>query len=177
MEYWWKQHPLVQKFIDTKSTQEYWMLRLFEYLVSEGLANAYCSPGVIEKRDGDSERIAAHNAVIEEYENRWDEFHEMVESLIDDICNNRLDNLKEKYEAFTIDMSGRGKPIGHFLSGRMVTEMDKSKIVSREKIVNLVKEPFSFFHLYNRAAKERGLTEFSSESIASLDSLIERMSG
>jgi hypothetical protein len=175
MQYWWEQHPLVQNYIETKDTQEYWLLRLFEYLVSEGLANAYCSPGVIEKIDGDSDRIAAHNAVIEEYENRWDEFHGMVESLVEDISNNKLDTMKEKYELFTLDMSGRGKPMGHFFSGRMIREMDESKKVLREEIIELVKEPFSFFHLYNKAAKDSNIREFTSYNIASLDSFIDRM--
>jgi hypothetical protein len=177
MEYWWKQHTLVQKYNETKDTKEYWMLRIIEYLVSEGLANAFCSPGVFEKREGDSDGIAAHNAIIDEYEDRWDEFHSMLESIIDAITKNELEVLKEKYETFTLDMSGRGKPIGHFFSGRIIREMDRSKNVAREQIIGLVKEPFSFFELYNKAAKERGLPRFSLDSITSLDSLIEKMRG
>ena len=173
MEYWWKQHPLVLKYSKDKDTQEYWMLHLFKYLVSEGLANAFCSPGAIENREG----FAAHNEVIEEYENRWDEFHSMLESLIDDISRNNLESLKEKYDEFTLDMSGRGSPIGHFFSGRLIQEMDRLKNVTREQIIGLVKEPFSFFEIYNTATKERKLPKFSSESITSLDSLIEKMRG
>ena len=175
MEYWWKQHPLVQKFGDSKDTKEYWLLLLFEYMVSEGLANAFCSPGAIERIDGDTERVGAHNTVIEEYESRWDKFHDLLESIIECLSKNQLDSLKEKYEKFTMDMSGKGLPIGHFFSGRLIREMDRSKDVMREQIIDLVKEPFVFFELYNKATKERGLREFSSHIISSLDLLIENM--
>lgn len=176
MEYWWKQHPLVQMHIKNKDTKEYWMLHLFEYLVSEGLANAFCSPSTIEKVEGGGERVEAHNKIIEEYENRWNEFLATLESMIRNISDNKVEDMKEDYERFTMDMSGKGHPIGHFFSGRLIREMDRSKSVTRNQIIGLVKEPFSFFNLYNKAAKERGLSTFSKDTFASLDSLIERMS-
>ncbi len=174
-DFWWKKTPFYVRYNEQKDTAEYWALRLFEYLISEGLANAFCSPTAIEKVDGDSEWILAHNEIIQEYEDRWDEFHSMLDELIRRIASGNIVNIKEEYDGFTMDMSGRGHPIGHFFSGRMIREMDRSRMVQREQIIKLVREPFSFFNLYNTAAKERGLKEFSKDLLQNLDSLIAKL--
>ncbi len=175
MDYWWEQNPLVMRYKEKKDTQEYWVLRLFEYMVSEGLANGLCDAYSIEKTESDSPMIALGNAMIDEYEKRWDEFHDMLEKLIDDILGNRLDGFNERFEQFTIDTSGRGLPFGHFFSGRMVSTMDRSGQVQRDQIINLVKEPFDFFKYYNTAAREQWLREICPDAVRRLDELIEKM--
>ncbi len=174
-DHWWKQDVLTKEYLKTHDTKEYWTVRLHEYLVSEGLANAYCSPTVIQKVESKSDYAAKHNEIITDYDKRWDEFHMMLQDILDSILDADLDEMKEKFEAFTMDNSGMGHPIGHFFSGRMIQAMDRSQSVQREKIINLVKEPFLFFKLYDIAARERGLKRFSKGSLERLDALIEKM--
>ncbi len=173
--YWWDKNPLFRNLKAQDNTKEYWTISLFEYLVSEGLANAFCSPIVLEKSEKTSEYTMAHNEIIQEYEDRWDEFHTMLEDLLGRITSENLEDIKEYYDQFTMDMSGRGHPIGHFFSGRMIREMDRSQTVQREQIIELVKEPFPLFHLYNKAAKERGKRALSKDLLHQLDSLIAKM--
>lgn len=174
MDYWWKQNPLVIRYMEEKDTREHWVLMLFEYMVSEGLAKGLCDSSLSEETEGDSPMIALGNAITHEYEKRWDEFHEMLEKLIDDILESRLDGLNDRFEQFTIG-TPEGPPIGHFFSGRMVSTMNKSSQVQLEQIINLVKEPFDFFKYYNVAAKEQGLREISPSAVRRLDELIEKM--
>jgi hypothetical protein len=155
--YWWKQHQLVQEYGETKETREYWLLLLFKYLVSEGLANAYCSPEQVVTIKGTSSRIEKHNLLIEEYESKYDEiFYDLLE-LMRTILEGNLEDIDQQYMNLTTDMIHSMLPRGHFLSARMIQAMEKTPGVSHEEIINLVKEPFDFFHLYIVASNELGL--------------------
>ncbi len=173
--YWWKQHPLVERYGAEKGTKEDWLLNLFQYLVSEGLANAFCSPSAITVIEGDGERIVSHNKIITSYEDSLDKIFDLVETLLASIHENKLDSIKEQYEALALDMEYGALPKGHFLSGRMVQAMDKSDIIQKGQLIDLVKQPFIFFKLYNQAAEELNLRKISADLLETIDTLLQEM--
>ncbi len=173
--YWWKKHPIVDTWWENRDTKEFWVLALFQYLVSEGLANAYCSPKAIERAEGTDPWIDAHNAAIEEYESNIDSIFQLLESIIDTILADKIDEAKKLYEEFSIDQTGRGIPKGHFLSGRMTQSMERSTKISHDQVIELVQKPFDFFHFYNDAAFELGLKPVDSTLIEKLDVVLGQM--
>ncbi|NIQ05241.1 MAG: hypothetical protein GWO20_05805 [Candidatus Korarchaeota archaeon] len=162
VDYWWQNHPLIHKFMEEpkKEVKEYYFVKLFTYLVSEGMANAFCSPQAITKINGEGPWIAQHNEMITIYENRLDVLFNRLEQLLKQILQESKDDLSIPFERFTFDKDGRGIPPGHFLSGRMVQAMIDASSISQDQIIGLIKDPFNFLNLYNKAAKEENLRSF-----------------
>jgi hypothetical protein len=174
-EYWWKQHPLVKRYSEDEDSREKWILDTFAYLASEGLANAFCSPAAISKIDGDSELIRVHNSIIEEYEQDWDDLFERLTRLLRSIIKGDVESIVDYYEAFALDMRGEGHPIGHFVSGRMVQQMDSSIDVTRQEIIDLCKDPFKFLRIYNQSAEGNRFQPIPADVIESLDNILKEM--
>ena len=159
-EYWWEKNPRIQEYKDSEDKQKRYLARLLTYLVGEGLANAFCSPEALTKVEGKEE----HNEMIRYYQENLDELFDKLEELVEQIFENP-EEVSELYNDFTMDRENRGIPPGHFLSGKMVQIMDRSSNVSRDEIINLIKDPFDFLELYNVAAEELGYRKFSEEYI------------
>jgi len=149
--YWWEKDPRIQEYKNSDDKQKRYLAQLSTYLVGEGLANAFCSPEALAEVDGDD--AERHNEMVRYYQQNLDEIFDKLEELIEQIFENP-DEVSELYNDFTMDMENRGIPQGHFLSGKMVQIMDRSSAVSRDEIINSIKEPFDFFELYNKAAEE-----------------------
>lgn len=173
--YWWNQHPLVKRYSSENGTKEKWLLNLFHYLVSEGLANAFCSPSAISVIEGKGDHIIAHNKLVTNYESSMEEIFILIETIIASISENNLDSIKEQYDALALDTEHSALPKGHFLSGRMVQAMDKSRVIQKEQLIDLVKQPFNFLHLYNQAAVELDLRQISGVLLESIDTLLQEM--
>ena len=127
------------------------MAQTLKYLVSEGLANAFCSPDYVHGK---------HPRVKELRENRNKWFEQLLylfQGLI--APTEKVTLLKDIYNKITTDPEGFLPP-GHFLSGVMVSEMEESSEVSRKEIINLPKNPESFIRLYNQATKTSGQLAF-----------------
>lgn len=174
--FWWKQHPLVQEYGDKNGTREHWLLLLFKYFVSEGLANAFCSPKQLVKIKGESTTIMKHNSLIEEYESMCDEIFDDLLGLVRTILEGNLEDIEQLYMNLTTDMVHSMLPKGHFLSGRMIQAMEKAFTITHEEIINLVKEPFNFFHLYIDASTELGLNLIPEDLIDLVNQKVNQMS-
>ena len=159
-EYWWEKDPRIQKYKNSEDKQKRYLANLFTYLVGEGLANAFCSPQAISEVEGKEQ----HNEMVRDYQNNYDEIFDKLEELIEKIFENP-ERVPELYNDFTMDRENRGLPPGHFLSGRMIMIMDRSSNVSRDEIINLIKGPFDFLELYNRAAEELGYRQLSDKNL------------
>ncbi len=170
-DYWFNKNSFIQKYENERDT--HFLTSMMKYLVSEGLANAFCSPGAIIKTDDDEFKY--FDQMIENYEKNQEELFVQLENLIEKIINKPDGDLTELYNCFTVDKEGTGLPPGHFLSGRMVMIVDKSKTVDEEEIIELVKNPFDFFNLYNRAADEMNRRKFSPELVDEIKNYIQEI--
>ena len=147
-----------------KNSHEYGRIlaSLFTYFVTEGLANWYTSPmaiSVVEELEG----AEAHNEAVRKLEKDKPKLLRHLQKLLRWICEKHqpVEEVRKEFNNLSVDTSGAGLPPGHFLSGYMVKVMDKSSDIPKKRIINLVKQPFDFFDLYNIAAKEEEKLENS----------------
>lgn len=152
--YWLEKNPQLKAL---KSSHEHGrnLASVFGYFVTEGLANWYTSPMAISVVEG-LEGAEAHNEVVRKMEEDKLRLLRHLQQLLRWICEKHqpVKEIKNAFHELSLDTSGAGLPSGHFLSGYMVKIMDKSPNIPKERIINLVKQPFDFFDLYNIAAKE-----------------------
>lgn len=168
--YWFEKKSIIQRY--EKKHDNHFLTSIMKYLVSEGLANAFCSPEAITKTNEGDESSEEFNQMIKYYEGKQDKLFSQLEDLIEKIITKPDEDLTELYNDFTVDKEGKGLPPGHFLSGRMVMVMNESQIVTEEEIIDLVQNPFEFFKLYNKAAEELGKRKFSLELIDEIERTI-----
>ncbi|MFW6304429.1 MAG: DUF5700 domain-containing putative Zn-dependent protease [Candidatus Saliniplasma sp.] len=159
-EYWLEENARFQKYLNSDDKQKRYIGHLFTYLVGEGLANAFCSPGALTEVEGKEQ----HNKMVSYYQGNFDEIFDKLEGLVEKISGDP-EEVSELYNDLTMDRENRGIPPGHFLSGKMVQTMDRSSNVSKDEIINLIKDPFDFFKIYNRAAEEVGYRKFSNDQL------------
>lgn len=160
VDVWWQKDPLIRQFRDKPKQEDRtaYFVQLFTYLVGEGMANALCSPQAITKINGEGKRVNQHNKMIKTYKARQNTLFDRLERIIDHIMREKsMEELRTLYERFTLDKKDRGIPPGHFLSGRMVQAMKRASSITQDQIIELIKNPFNFLHLYNKAAKEENL--------------------
>ena len=140
-----------------KSSHEHGQIlaSVFSYFVTEGLANWYTSPMAISVVEG-LEGAEVHNEVVRKLEEDKPWLLRHLQQLLRWICEKHrpVEEIRKAFNDLSLDTSGAGLPPGHFLSGYMVKVMDKSSNIPKRRIINLVKQPFDFFDLYNIAAKE-----------------------
>jgi len=172
-EYWWKKDTLIQRFQDKEDKQKYYFVQLFTYLVGEGIANAFCSPQAITEIEG--EETEQHDKMIREYQEEMEDIFDKLEKLLENIIEFSEEEVSELYSNFTMDKENRGIPPGHFLSGRMVQMMERSSSVSRDEILDLIKDPFKFLHIYNKTAEELEARKFSNDLIEKVEEFIEHL--
>jgi|GEM_PF-1329239 len=154
--HWFAQNPLLQRARERDAGKL--AVEILEYLVSEGLANAFCSPSVLRLHEGDSKEAGVHNRRVCELEARWpDEAIERIEHLLHgalaDPGAEELSALEESFHQFSLDLSGAGLPEGHFAAGRMVQRM--AGALPLERIISLVQEPWRFLACYNEAMESK----------------------
>jgi len=172
-DYWWEKDTRIQRFKDKGDKQKYYFVQLFTYLVGEGIANAFCSPEAITEVEG--EETEQHDKMVRKYQEEMEDIFDNLEKLLENIIEFSEEEVSELYSNFTMDKENRGIPSGHFLSGRMVQMMDRSSSVSRDEILDLIKDPFKFLHIYNKAAGELDARKFSNELMEKVDEFIEHL--
>lgn len=171
-DHWWEKDARIHSSQDKEDRQRYYFVQLFTYLTSEGIANAFCSPKAItEVGEEDSED---HDKMVRHYQEEMDSIFDNLEELVENILGYSEENVPELYSRLTMDEENRGIPPGHFLSGKMVQMMDRSSAVSRDEIIDLIKNPFEFLHLYNKAAEEMNSRRFPEELLEDVDEFLEK---
>ena len=126
--------------------------RLAEYLVSEGLANYYCSPrlvGIPPVKDAVDDPLAEK---CSRYCSQFRELFAIACAILDSRPNSdgSVDTSDEElFRKLVFDPDGVLPP-GHYLSARLVAQLDDSPRISRGEILQLCIEPERFFSLYNR---------------------------
>jgi len=153
-EYWLEKNTKLKAL---ENSHEYGKIlaSLFTYFVTEGLANWYTSPMAISVVEG-LEGAEMHNKAVIKLEKEKIKLIKHLEKLLHWICEKHqpIDEIKDALNKLSVDTSGAGLPPGHFLSGYMVKVMDENPNIEKGRIINLVKNPFDFFDLYNMAADE-----------------------
>lgn len=157
--YWFERHPRLQQLRRRNAAGEL-IAKVIEYLVSEGLANAFFSPQAIEAAPETpaapetTTETKAHNARVHELEARWPAgLIQEIETLLSGALTTSeiedLEQLRAAFQSLSIDSSGAGVPAGHFAAGRMIQRI--SGAWPRERVIALVRAPWKLFRAYNEA--------------------------
>ncbi len=149
--YWFDRNPRLQQLRRQNAAGEL-SAQVIEYLVSEGLANAFFSPQAIEATPETTEEAQAHNARVRELEARWpagllQEIEALLSGALTTSDPEELERLRAAFQSLSIDSSGAGLPAGHFAAGRMVQRI--SGVLPRERVIALVQAPWKLFGAYN----------------------------
>jgi hypothetical protein len=154
-----RNHALTRRSAKPDTERKRLVRQLAMYLTSEGLANLYCSPQLIgissvahDAADALSEKCARYQS---EFRDLFASAAEVLRCGTDASLNPAT--CREKLRRLTFDPDGVLPP-GHYLSGKLVEQMERSPKIRREEIVALCAEPTRFFSLYNRDPIDEQLT-------------------
>jgi hypothetical protein len=130
-------------------------VKIIEYLVSEGMANAFLSPEIFRLRVGNNPAAEAYNQRLQNLEASWpvgaiEQIEAQLAGALDASTPEELPPIRHAFEVFSMDLSGTGLPEGHFATGKMVQQM--AAALPLEKVIGLVYAPWQFFALYNAAS-------------------------
>jgi hypothetical protein len=150
--YYWLNKNLKLRTLRNSNEHSQMLSQVFSYFVTEGLANWYVSSWTTRTIEGEEE----HNKAIRKLERERPRLLKDLEQLLNLICERHepFEEIKTLFESLSMNTSGSGFPAGHFLSGRMIGAMDKSNIIGKKEIIDLVKHPFDFFDLYNKTVDD-----------------------
>ena len=160
---WLKQSRALRALYGTGDPRHRLLAEILEYLVSEGLANCFCSPEVLR----------SEHPRISRLRREWTTWLGHLTNILEELLSPEgdADRAAELLRELTIDLEAV-LPAGHYLSGRMVMGMEKAPNITREQIIQLVKSPERFLELYNQAAEAEGHPSIPQGLIQQLDKLI-----
>jgi hypothetical protein len=149
-----KRSGLILKAKDPRLPEE-GVIQLVYHLVSEGLANHYCTPEMVKTG---SHKSPQANTKIESYEQNLEEMIEDVWLLIKDCLDGTvsLSEYKERVSDIILDKESI-LPKVHFLGERMIAEIEENPENSFDEIIELCNKPENLIRLYLSATKEAEL--------------------
>jgi len=143
-----------------------------ENLLSEGMANCYCSPRyVFETRpDRLPDAYAARLARLRREEAKlFSQAEAVLAASLEPGAD--YESCLEAYNALAMDMEDFELPAAHYLGARMIQVMDAA--YPRERIIACVKDLSRFLPLYNNAVEQAGGYRFSSDLVRHFGQLFE----
>ena len=146
-----KDAPRYQRLAASDNAHQKMIAQLAQYLVSEGLANFYCSPRLVGLHPAGCEHSRAMTTKLRDYQNRLPSLFSDATAVLIGAADplQEFESCREKLQGLMFDPDGVLPP-GHYLSARLVEPMERSSKIEREEIIDLCRDPMSFFALYNR---------------------------
>lgn len=170
-QFWVRSNPELKKlaFKGNVDHQEI-AVNMILYLLSEGMANYYCTPNMVRIHANASEK---HNRKIKTYERDLNKMLFEIQLLLSDCITKSVsvEKCKARLMNIVLDPEGVLPPV-HFIGARIIETFDKDPKISRNDIVNLCKEPFRFFTFYSQVCKRQGFPPFSSEVVRQVSTLL-----
>jgi len=169
-EYWIKRNPKLQALLKEDKLYEGIIAKLIVNLLSEGLANYFCSPMMLHPPENAPER---HKEKVTKYEQNLNQMVKEIQSLLSDCLSKAVpvESCKDRLMKILLDPEGILPPI-HFVGGRIIEMFDKDPKINRSEIFNLCKQPAHFFALYSRVAEKRGMPPFPENLVKQISSLV-----
>jgi hypothetical protein len=131
-----------------------------ENLLSEGMANCYCSPRYVFETRPDRLPGDAYAARLARLRREEDQLFSKAEAILAASLEPDADygSCLEAYNSLALDMEDFQLPAAHYLGARMVQVMDGEH--PRKRIARCVQDLSQFLPLYNRAAGKAGGYQF-----------------
>jgi len=171
--YWVSRSPALEQAFRGEKNYDSVAARLVLHLIMEGMANHFCTPGMVRPGPGRSPRV---NEKITRYEREIRGMFSEVTSLLAD-CVARREPL-ERSEGRLMDIvldKERVLPKVHFLGAKVMELFEGDPEMGREEIVGLCNDPQRFLSMYNKVAEKRDLPVIEDETQMGLKRLFERL--
>jgi len=147
-KYWIRQNQKLSRLAFEKTkTYEGIAVNLILSLISEGLANYFCSPNMVRIHPKISPK---GKEKLMKYEQDFTKMLKTIISLISN-CQSKTIAIEECIDRFNqiiIDPESILPPI-HFVGAKLIELFDKNPSVDQVDIINLCKHPANFFKLYS----------------------------
>jgi len=143
-----------------------------ENLLSEGMANCYCSPRYVFETRPDKLPGDAYVARLARLRREEDQLFSKAEAILRASLEPDADYeaCLEAYNTLALDMEDFQLPAAHYLGARMVQVMDGT--YPRERIVACIQDLSQFLPLYNEAAEQAGLYRFDANLVRQFGQLL-----
>ena len=158
-QYWTARNPALKSlFSDEIGTHEQIAVNMVLNLLSEGMANHYCTPNMVRVHPEAGDK---HNRKIREYERNFPRMWLQIQSLLSDCVMKTASAsaCKEQLMSIVLDPEYVLPPV-HFIGVRIIQMFEMEPTIKREEIINLCKEPSQFFSLYSKINQKNSLTMF-----------------
>lgn len=134
-------------------------------LLSEGMANYYCSPGYVFKESSNEPPVDPFQGRLARLEREEGELFTQAEAILAMSLEPgaEYEPCRKAFNAIALDMEEMMLPAGHYLGARMVQTMEQ--IHPRDRIVGCVQNLVEFLPLYNGAAHNVGAFVFDAQLI------------
>ena len=148
-------------------------VQLICHLVSEGLANHYCTPYMVRMGEHKSPKA---NEKIRAYERNLNEMLEEAWSLVRDCLDGGepLEEYRERLMGILIDRDSI-LPKVHFLGEKMISVLEEDPETGFEDIVDLCLRPENLVRLYAGPATRRGLPMLPDDYVLKLQRVTAKM--
>lgn len=171
--YWVSKSPTLERAFRGEKTHDSVAARLVLHLIMEGMANHFCTPGMVRSGPRRSPRV---NEKITRYEREFREMLGDVKSLLAD-CVARRQSV-ERCEGRLMDIvldKERILPKVHFLGAKVMELFDGDPEMGRDEIVGLCRNPQKFLSMYNKMAEENNLPAIEDKTQRGLERLFEQL--
>ncbi len=169
--YWVSRSPALERAFRGERTHDSVAARLVLHLIMEGMANHFCTPGMVRPGPGRSPRV---NKKITRYEREFRGMLGEMTSLLAD-CVARREPV-ERCEGRLMDIvldKERVLPKVHFLGAKVMELFDGDPEMGRDEIVGLCRDPLRFLSMYNKVAEKSDLPFIEDETQMGLERLFE----
>ena len=153
--------PEVERMAKNPKAPEEVAIQLICHLVSEGMANHYCTPMMV--RAGKHKSLKANEKILA-YERNLIEMLEETWRLIMDCLDGGapLDECKERVTGILLDKESI-LPKVHFIGEKMISLIEEDPETRPEDIVDLCNHPENLVDLYTGPARKKGLPSLPDE--------------
>lgn len=169
-EYWIKRNPRLQAILEENGSYDGIAVKLICNLLSEGLANYFCTPMSIHPPENAPEK---YKEKIREYEKNLNQMVQEIKSLLSDCLSKaiRIESCQEQLTTMLIDPEGI-LPSIHYVGGRVIEMFDREPKINRSEIISLCKQPDHFFTLYSKIVENHRTPVFEDDLIQKISTLL-----
>lgn len=170
--FWAERDGTRQKLKQERSGRAVAVLHV-ENLLSEGMANYYCSPRYVFEIGPDRFPGDAYAARLARLRREEAQLFSKAEAILATSLRPGADygSCLEAYNSLALDMEDFQLPAAHYLGARMVQVMDGEH--PRERVVECLKDLSRFLPLYNKAAEQAGGYRFGAGLVLQFGQLFE----
>lgn len=164
---YWADQDVVRRALLQEKTGRAVAVVHVQNLLSEGMANFYCSPGYVFRENPDLPAADPYQSRLARLARDEQAFFAQAEAVLAQSLepDAAYEPCLEAFNTIALDMEQSMLPAGHYLGARMLQTM--AQVHSRSLIVGCVQRLRQFLPSYNTAARQVGAFVFN-------DSLLER---